>query len=262
MNTLHALAVVLAGFASSTPAAVRMDFAGSSTIGPLIESLQPAFENAGIKARVLGGGSSVGIKTARSGMAQVGMVSRELTDEEKKDLLHVAIAKDAVAIIVNKKNPLAQFSSADIQDIYSGKRVEWASGSPITVINKEPGRATLEVFQEYFNLKGLIRKDAVVIGPNGQAIEAVAGDPNAIGYVSLGDALAAEKNGTAIRVAKLDGVMPTPKAALAGKYKLSRPLNLVFTKEKEAAVKPVMDLIFGAQGRKAILESNFIPTKR
>lgn len=243
-------------------ASTQVDFAGSSTIQPLMEALQVNYQKAGVKARILGGGSSMGVKSVLSKMAQVGMVSRELTETEKKDLAYFSFAKDALAIIVNKANPLSEMSTSEIQAIYKGDTRQWSNKEVITLVNKSPGRATLEVFETYFNLKGKIRKDAVTVGANGHAVEAVAGDPNAIGYVSLGDALAAEKNGTAIKVLKLDGVVPSPANTLSGKYKLSRPLNLVYLPERTTELKKVFDVVYSEAANKIILEHNFIPEKR
>ena len=55
----------------------------------------------------------------------------------------------------------------------------------MTVVNKAEGRSTLELFLDYFKLKSPDVQADVVIGDNEQGIKTVAGNPNAIGYVSI-----------------------------------------------------------------------------
>ena len=233
--------------------------AGSSTIGPIFEALVPFYEKHGIKIQVQGGGSSVGIKSAREKLALLGMASRELSEQEKKDLKYVTIAHDGVAVIVHASNPLNEASKDLIRDIYSGKRSQWDSGQTITVINKEAGRATLEVFEEHFGLKNAIRKDAVIIGPNGQAVTSTARDPNAIAYVSIADAQAAKDSGSTIKLLVLEGVAATAENVANHTYKLSRPLNVVFLPENEAKVAPILKLLSDPEAKASMMKQTFVP---
>jgi phosphate transport system substrate-binding protein len=234
-------------------------FAGSSTIGPIFQGLEPFYAKHGIKIQVQGGGSSVGVKSARERLALFGMASRELSAQEKAELAHVTIARDGVAIIVHSSNPLSDVNSELIREIYGGKRSQWDGGQPITVINKEAGRATLEVFEEHFGLKGSIRKDAVIIGPNGQAVASVARDPNAIAYVSIADAKAAHDNGTAIKLLALDGMAPTAENVSSGAYKLSRPLNVVYLPENKEKAESLLKLLATPEARAEMMRLSFVP---
>ena len=68
---------------------------------------------------VTGGGSGFGVKSLMSGVIDLGMVFRELKDSEKKALSeHPAylVGKDAVAIAVNSRNPLAQRKKGRLSD--------------------------------------------------------------------------------------------------------------------------------------------------
>jgi phosphate transport system substrate-binding protein len=77
---------------------------------------------------VTGGGSGFGVKSLMSGVIDIGMVSRDLKDQEKKLLgehqSHL-VGKDAVAIAVNTRNPLAGrkkgFTPAELAAIFSGE---------------------------------------------------------------------------------------------------------------------------------------------
>ena len=77
---------------------------GSSTIQPLIEEARQ-FLAEEIKGKIVikGGGSSVGIRQAIEGEAEIGTASRALTEEEKEELEYTTIGLDALAIIVNER---------------------------------------------------------------------------------------------------------------------------------------------------------------
>ena len=66
-----------------------------------------------------------GLTGAMSGIYDLGMASRELKDYEKELLDYDVIAKDEVAVIVQKDNPLKNISSQDLKKIYSGEMKEW-----------------------------------------------------------------------------------------------------------------------------------------
>ena len=69
--------------------------------------------------------STNGLTGAMSGIYDLGMASRELKDYEKELLDYDVIAKDEVAVIVQKDNPLKNSSSQDLKKIYSGEMKEW-----------------------------------------------------------------------------------------------------------------------------------------
>lgn len=257
---LAAAALAFSGAGCRRPGEDVVTFAGSSTIQPVIESLQEFYAQHGIRIRVQGGGTSVGLRSAEEKMALIAMASRELTEKEKAEFDYVTIAKDAVAIIVHKDNPLDGVDDALVRDIYGGKKSTWDDGKPISVINKEAGRATLIVFEEFFGLANAIRKDAVIIGANGQAIASVAADPSAIAYVSVADCLAAVQNGTPIKILKLNGVAPSLPTILSGEYKLARPLNLAYLRSEKERAEPVLRLMRDATPVDKIKERNFVPS--
>ncbi|MEZ4463171.1 MAG: substrate-binding domain-containing protein [bacterium] len=62
---------------------------------------------------VQAGGSSRGIADARQGAADVGMVSRALKAEEG-DLTATPIARDGIALIVHRDNPIAALSADQV----------------------------------------------------------------------------------------------------------------------------------------------------
>lgn len=231
-------AAVLAGavlLASAAHAAdTRLVLTGSSTVAPLALEIGKRFEraNPGVRVDVQSGGSSRGINDARSGLADVGMASRALKAEEA-DLHADTIAMDGIGLIVHADNPVKTLSADQVRAIYTGTVTNWkALGGPdrrITVVNKAEGRSTLELFLHHFGLRSRDIRAQVVIGDNEQGIKTVAGNPGAIGYVSIGTAEFDQAQGVPIRLLPMAGVAATADNVASGRFPLARPLNLVTT---------------------------------
>ena len=102
---------------------------GSSSVTPVMEKLAEAYQkvNTKVTVDVQQTDSSTGINDAIDGKSDIGMASRELSDEEKaKGVEPVVIAKDAIAVIVNKNNALEDISMANIKSVYTGEKTTWA----------------------------------------------------------------------------------------------------------------------------------------
>jgi len=211
---------------------VKLVLTGSSSVAPLVNEIGKRFEknNPGVRIDVQTGGSLRGVNDVRAGMADIGMISRALKAEETDFKSHT-IAIDGIGIIIHKANRIEALSNEQIVGIYSGKIVNWkAVGGDdrrITVVNKAEGRSTLELFLSHFKLLNKDVKAQMVIGENQQGIKSVAGNPGAIGYVSIGAAEFEERNGTSIRLLPMSGVVASVENLRFGKFPLSRPLNLV-----------------------------------
>lgn len=224
--------LVLLGASLNLHAQEKLTLTGSSTVAPLVLEIGKRFEkqNPDIRIDVQSGGSSRGINDVRVGLADIGMVSRKLKPEEQ-DLTAFTLAMDGIGIIVHKTNPLPSLSNAQLIRIYTGNIINWkdigGKDQRITVVNKAEGRSTLELFLAYFQLKSSDIKAHVIIGENQQGIKTVAGNPGAIGYVSIGTAEFEQTNGAPIRLLPMEGVDASVDAVREGKFPLSRPLNLV-----------------------------------
>ncbi len=205
---------------------------GSSTCAPLVGEIGKRFEalHPGVRIDVQTGGSSRGIADARRGTAEIGMVSRGLTPAED-DLRAFAIARDGVSLIVHLDNPVRELTDADVVAIYTGQVRSWRAvggrDAPITVVTKAEGRATLEVFRRYFGLENRAIRADVVIGDNEQGVKTVAGNPDAIGYVSMGTAEYDSQHGVPIKLLPGGGVPASTASLTDGTFPISRPLNLV-----------------------------------
>ncbi|MDQ3511356.1 MAG: phosphate ABC transporter substrate-binding protein [Pseudomonadota bacterium] len=210
----------------------RLVISGSSTVAPLAAEIGKHFEKLHPRVRVdvQSGGSSRGIADVRRGTADIGMASRALKAEES-DLVAHTIAADGITMIVHRDNPVAALTDAQIVDIYTGAVGNWSavggSDAPITVVTKADGRSTLELFLSHFKLSASAIRPGIVIGDNLQGVLTVAGDPNAIGYVSIGTAQYEASSGRPIRLLPMGGVEPSVASVRDASFPLSRPLNLV-----------------------------------
>jgi len=210
----------------------RLVITGASSLAPLVQEIATRFEqkHPSVRVEVQSGGTSRGITDARRKLSQIGMVSRALKAEES-DLIATTIAIDGVAMIVHSRNPISNLTNTQIQSIYRGKVTNWqqtgGTNQRITVVNKADGRSTLEVFSEYFTLPVREIRAHAVIGDNQQGIKQVAGNPGAIGYVSIGAAQYEVLQGTPIKLLPLNKVPATIENVAKGRFPMSRPLNLV-----------------------------------
>lgn len=245
----------------------KLVLTGSSTIAPLAAEIGKRFESlhSDVRIDVQTGGSSRGISDARAKLADIGMVSRALKDDEK-DLLGFTVALDGIAVILNTANPVAALDKQQIIDIYTGKIVNWkdlgGNDAAITVVNKAEGRSTLELFLHYFGLKNTDVKPQVIIGDNQQGIKTVLGNPDAIGYVSVGTAEYEAGQGAAIKLLPLDGIAASVENVRNRSFPLSRPLNLVTRSEPTGRVKDFIEFAESPQVHDLIEAQYFVPAPR
>ena len=101
---------------------------GSSSVFPVIEKLAEAYmsRNDRVNIELQTSDSTTGIRDAADGLCDVGMSSRDLTDNERDGLRIVTIAWDGIAVIVHPENGVEGLSCRQICDIYTGAVTEWA----------------------------------------------------------------------------------------------------------------------------------------
>lgn len=242
----------------------KLVLTGSSTVAPLASEIAKSFESLhpNVRIDVQTGGSSRGINDARSGLANIGMASRALKENET-DLLSFTIALDGISMIINQANPISSLDKQQIIDIYTGKIINWqqvgGNDAPITVVNKAEGRSTLELFLHHFALKNTEVKPHVVIGDNQQGIKTVSGNPNAIGYVSVGSAEYEATHNVPIKLLPLDGIVASVENVRQRRFPLSRPLNLITREEPTGIAKTFIDYASSAQVNDLIEAQYFVP---
>ena len=113
---------------SKSHASGKISVAGSSSVTPLMEKLAEAYQkvNSDVKVEVQESDSTTGITSATEGVCNIGMASRDLEKEETdKGVKSKEIARDGIAVIVNKDNSLSEITSEQVQKIYTGEITKW-----------------------------------------------------------------------------------------------------------------------------------------
>jgi phosphate transport system substrate-binding protein len=218
---------------AATPAPVVLHLAGSTSMQPLLHDLaagysarypQVSFDFAAM-------GSTAGLEALRRGNADLALVSRELQPDEQYDALtnkrllaYDSIAQDAIAVIVNEKNPLRTVSLYDLRKVFAGQILSWdelGGSGQIGVVSREDGSATRMVFEETV-MQGHAVTPAAVVMPGSQAVrDYVAAHEGTIGYVSIGYL------GAGVAALAIEGVQPKRETIDDGSYPLTRPFLLV-----------------------------------
>ena len=83
--------------------------------------------NQGVKIEIQTSDSTTGITSVKEGICNIGMTSRDLTDNESlSGIKSLKIAMDGIVVIVNKDNDYENLSSEDVKKIYIGDALHWA----------------------------------------------------------------------------------------------------------------------------------------
>ena len=102
----------------------KIVIAGSSSVTPLMEKLKEAYlkQNKKAKIEIQQSDSTTGVNATVQGIADIGMVSRELKESElSKGLKAKVLAIDGLAVIVNPKNALSSLKPEQVKAIFEGK---------------------------------------------------------------------------------------------------------------------------------------------
>ena len=125
-------------------------------------------------------------------------------------------------------------------------------------MNKAQGRSTLELFLHYFQLSNRDIHAHVIIGDNEHGIKTVAGNSNAIGYVSIGTAQYDATHGVPIRLLPLLQIPASIDTVRTGTFPLSRPLTLVTKSRPTGLTKTFIEFAKSAQVHDLILKQYFV----
>lgn len=251
-----------------------LGYSGSSTIGQSIleaAGARKAFEaKTGLKFGLFEvPGSGKGIDALNAGKVNVAGVSRPLKAAEKSaGILGTVIGYDAVAVFVNKDNPVSDLTKEQLKGIFTGKIKNWKEvggrDAPIAVNTEIQGgkRATMEIFNELVMDKAAYGAGFKEIDlPKDQIIE-VARNPNGIGTPSFGLLAAVPADVRAkVKAIAVDGVAPTHEDIQSGAYLISRPLNLATKGPPKGDVKAFVDFMLSPEGQ-AFVAKDFVPVRK
>jgi len=131
----------------------------------------------------------------------------------------------------------------------------------IHVIAREDGSGTRTAFVELFEVYTIntygkkvdgIALSAVTTNSTSVMMTTIAGDLNAIGYISLGSL-----NNT-VKALKIDGVKATPENVKNGSYTISRPFLIATNGDLNQQTQDFINFIMSKEGQKVVTDSNYI----
>ena len=200
---------------------------GSTSMEKVVGALGEQFmaDNSGVKVTYDATGSGAGIEAASNGSADIGLSSRALKDEETSaGLVGTTVALDGIAVIVNPANGVENLTVEQIAQIFTGEITDWSElggeAGTISCIGREAGSGTRDGFESITGTKDACKMDQELTS-TGAVTEAVAGNPNAIGYASL----SALKD--SVKAVTVNGVACSEETVLDGSYEIQRPFVFV-----------------------------------
>ncbi|MFW9922027.1 MAG: phosphate ABC transporter substrate-binding protein [Candidatus Thorarchaeota archaeon] len=251
----------------------QLNIEGSTTVFKIIEESSAVFSqyHPGVDVTVSGTGTGAGITALIDGQADIGMASRPVKDEENTSsggtLKAYAIAKDGLAIIIHASaNPLD--ITLDIaRAIFNGTISDWINPllsstsltGTIQVVVREAGSGTRDAFNEIvmgdekqLEVGSAYVSNAIQKSSNQLIVDAVANNPNYIGYVGLGYI------DETVDAVSINGIEPTIETIQDGSYDIQRELYLVTKTNPEGLVKEFINWTFSPEGQSIVVETGFI----
>lgn len=142
-----------------------------------------------------------------------------------------------------------------------GLSIQALADDAITVVSREDGSGTRGAFIELFGVQvkdasgkkvDQTTEEAEISNSTEVVLTSVAGNPNSIGYASLGSL-----NDT-VKALKIDGVAPSVASIADGSYKIARPFNIMLSQKAGGAAKAFVDYILSADGQKVVTDNDYV----
>ena len=163
----------------------------------------------------------------------------------------------------NMESSSSTASAAESQTSQAESTSEAANADlgAISVVSREDGSGTRGAFIELFGIEEKdadgnkidnTTEEAIVTNSTSVMMTTVAGNPAAIGYISLGSL-----NDT-VKALKIDGADATVENIKSGSYKVSRPFNIATKGTLSEAAQDFEDYILSAEGQAVIEENGYI----
>lgn len=270
MKTLFVVLVSLLLLFNVTPvqAAEKIVIDGSTTVGPIAKAFAEYYIsiNKDVNITVSESGSGNGAKSLINSVCDISDMSRFMKDKEFKAAVekgvfptfHV-VALDGLPILVHPSNPVSKLTIEQVRDIYLGKITNWKEvGGPdkkIVMVSRDTNSGTYETFEGKVMKKQKIAQGCEYVGSNGAVRARVQSTPTAIGYAGLGFV---DKT---VKALSINGVYPSKKTVISGKYPIARPLYMVTNgyPKMGSHVYQFITLYLSPKGQEMVERIGFVP---
>ncbi|MFO0982745.1 MAG: PstS family phosphate ABC transporter substrate-binding protein [Planctomycetota bacterium] len=269
----------------------NLNAVGSDTLNNLMALWMDGFgkQYPNVKVQSEGKGSSTAPPALIQGTAQLGPMSREMKSNEIDEFekkynykpTRIRVAIDALAVWVNKDNPLDRITMPQIDAIFSkarnggsasdivkwgdlGLTGEWAN-KPISLFGRNSASGTYGYFKEHALYKGDF-KDTVKEQPgSGAVVQGVTEDRYAIGYSGIGYRTSGVKPLKVAAKAGGDYADVDPETVYAQKYPISRYLYIYINKAPNKPLDPLvrefMRFVLSRDGQEIVVKDGYLPLK-
>ncbi|MBE7467107.1 MAG: phosphate ABC transporter substrate-binding protein PstS family protein [Planctomycetes bacterium] len=262
---------------------------GSDTLNNLMTLWAEKFKSfyPNVNIQIEGKGSSTAPPALIEGTAQLGPMSRHMKSKEKDDFekkfgykpTEIRVAVDALAVFVNKDNPVKGLSLPQVDAIFSKTRKGAAAEDiktwgqvgldgdwkdrPISLYGRNSASGTYGFFKDEALFKGDF-KDEVKEQPGSAAVvQGVTVDKFGVGYSGIGYMTAGVR---AVPLSKKDGeeaIEATADNCYAGKYPLARFLLIYINKAPGKPLDPLtkeyLKLVLGKEGQEVVVKDGYFP---
>ena len=244
---------------------------GSDTLGAkLVPILAEEFRarHPGVDFEIAAEGSSTGLAAIIDGTAQIGMSSREAKATEVSaaaargvEMRAHVVGYDALAVIVNERNPLADLALRNVERVFTGDIVNWAAlggrPDPISVYTRNTASGTYSDWKELAMRKRDYALNSQKRAGHEQIAAEVSRNPGGIGYVGL-----AYLKVPGLKVVTIDGHPPEVEAVNEGLYPYARPTFYYTDGEPAGIVAEFIAFTLSAEGQAIVQAVGFVPVKR
>lgn len=230
----------------------------------MAELAQAYEKRAGVKINIKGGGATLGIRGTAAKKYDMGGTCRYTIEgnNQERGVLLKPVAWDALAVIVNKKNNVANLSIEQIKGIFTGRIKNWGEvggdRAPIELYVRSGKISGVEsaVRTLLFDNKNMEFHSAAKQFPDTAPLEtAIEENANAIGMSGVSSAR--KRN---LKLLNIEGKEPSFDNIKAGTYVLYRPLYLVLaTSETRTDVLNFVKFTHSAQGRQILRDNGTLP---
>lgn len=279
----------LPNYSKSSGVSGNFTSVGSDTLNNLMtlwaESYKRFYPNVNIQ--IQGAGSSTAPPALIQGASNFGPMSRTMKDEEivAFEKAHgykptaVPVAIDALAVYVNKDNPIKGLSIPQVDAIFSATRKcggaaeiakwgdvgmggDWAKRN-VALYGRNSVSGTYGYFKKHALCKGDFSKRVAEQPGSASVVQSISGQMGAIGYSGIGYLTSGVR---ALPLAKKDGqpfVEPSPANALNKTYPLARVLYVYVNKRPNQALSPLerefFSMVLSKQGQEVVIKDGFVP---
>ncbi len=254
---------------------------GSDTIVNLALAWAEAYQKVkpSVRISVTGGGSGTGITALINKTVDIANASRQIKPEELAEAESVGldpqefiIARDAIAVIVNRENPVNHLTLDQLSKIYRGEINNWSEvggeDRVIVRLSRETNSGTHVYFLESVIRKGnkedktIFSADTLLLPSSEGIISEVRDNPNAIGYDGLGYVTDEVKIlGISSDETPENYIIPSAETVTSNTYLISRDLYMYTQNVPAGAIKEYLDWIFTPEAQIIVKELGFVPVQ-